>query len=332
MRDNEAADGVIATVGNVVLANEAGWEGVLTADHIADIGTPAQLPIETEASNAFPLDFNIGEYAACASPLLVKFGGGDNVAVVDEDVPSSLVIGSTTMPTAAKNEGLNFLGHVDIPIVETDMSAVVQQVANLGNVNIVALPLAGSELDSFMETSQQLGKNWIFCINGGQANLGALAQLGPSLTDLYVAEDNPPLTAAAQYPWIRQFENQMTFEAAHGDPYANLAYTNYNVNAMKAWLGMQVVKAVTATMKGPITATTFLAAISHDKNVNIGLEHPLNFTHSYGIAPYNRVFRDDLYIEKWSPDEDQLVLAEPKPVSGLKAFFGSAVKLPKGFV
>jgi branched-chain amino acid transport system substrate-binding protein len=313
---NAVAAGVIAMVGELTYANPGGFENALAQGGTADVAPFAFSPPQFSSPTTFPIVFANGEFAACASPALLRMAGTSKVAaVVANAVSYEADLG--IVEAAARNQGVKFAGSLQTGQTTADFAPLVAGTASK-SAGLVVLALDPSESPPFITASVSAGKTWSYCNVDGNILDSQLVQLGPAVSKYYQGSSFPPLSAAAQYPQFKAFMSDMRAEQAAGDSAASLGAATFNTNGLNAWLGMQVVDQVAKAINGPITHATFLGALKKAK-VDLGIVPPIDFARPIGRGPFPRVFNDYVDLQRWDPAKKEFVLVPGVTTHGLAA-------------
>jgi hypothetical protein len=86
---------------------------------------------------------------------------------------------------------------------------------------------------------------------------------------LYIVNDVPPVNASteSQFPIIKTFVSQMNAEAATGD--SNASISTVRSFALRIWDVLQAQFQIMKGISGPITASSYLAALNSAKAVSL---------------------------------------------------------------
>jgi len=315
-------DGVIATVGTVIISNFDGYLKTLQKADIADVGVNIIGTQQATYPNTFPIVFNFGGLAECAGTALAKQSGGNRVALFVTDTPTGNLL-ANFVAGAAMNADNKYAGTVAIPATATDMSSYVQQMADL-DPDFVVGSMSEQQMQAFIAAANQTGKTWKTCsfISGALGNLAG--KLGPAADDFYHGTAVPSLGDAADRPGMAQYLKEMQAAKDAGDEDANTDPDHYSATALLGWLSTKLVAEVADTIQGPITAKSFLDAINTYKWDGDDVLPAMDFAKPLGIGrgQFPRVFNDAAYLAKWDAGEKKFVTVPDSQIEAITAIFG----------
>jgi ABC-type branched-subunit amino acid transport system substrate-binding protein len=212
-----------------------------------------------------------------------KAAGAKTLAFVPTNFPGIDTVVNQEKGAAMKN-GLTDLGSVPTVLTQTDFSSTAQQLAAL-KPDAVLLNATSPQEDAILQAAAQIGFNPIWVSDGGTFNpqtFAAFAKLAPKIW----MSSSVPFANANNYPAIKQLNKEMDVAAAAG--IANAAVSNRDESTVFSWLSTHAMAQVAATIKGPITNLTLLAALNKAKNVNVfGME--VYSPAAKGLAHFPRV-------------------------------------------
>jgi len=314
-------DGVVAMIGAMPLANVPGYEATLIKGHVVDLASNGVFPQSYEGPNVYPIDFLPGQAFACADGALAKqTTGTDQVRVIVGDSVGE----KSSIPqfqTAAKNLGSQLQEPVLVPQTATDLSPIVQQMANRGK-GLVSWFVSPPQTVAFVAAAASAGQDWAFCSADGIARAQRI-KLGAALKSFYVGSGLPSLSEGAKYPLVAQFNQQIKALVDSGDQDAKVSMENFPSHALRAWLGVQAFKQIVGGIHGPITAPAVYAATAKAHVDLGGTVPPLDFSKPVGTGAYPRVFNPIVSISRWDPaKQDTVPVPGLKPIDGVKALQG----------
>jgi ABC-type branched-subunit amino acid transport system substrate-binding protein len=313
---------VIATVGGFIFTNPQGYYQTLSDANIADVG---QLRASTQAftfKNSFPIVFGDGAYVACLTPSVLKAVGSNSSAVVAADTPATVPIINLVTQVAATNN-LPAPKVIKIPVTASDMTPYAQQAVGLGTA-IGAFPAPSTV--AYITAGHAVGANYAYCTTQGIVSWAPWIQLGNNAGKIFQGLNNSPITDASKLPMLQQFVNQMKVQEARGDSNATTDPSNFNSQALNAWLAVQVVKQVVAGMKVPVNSSTFLAAIAKAKVKMGGIIPNIDFTRCIAAGPYQRVFNWTARVGQWDAQAKTMQVIPHSTFDALRYAFGASAE------
>jgi branched-chain amino acid transport system substrate-binding protein len=313
------AAGVIAMVGDGnALASFKTYGGILSSAGIADVSNTGPFPNGFEGSNTFPVTWPLSEFVPCTSPELAKIAGGKKVV----DVTSSGPDATTLVPLfegITKAVGLTFVKNISVPVTTSDYSSTVAAAEQSG-ANIVEMLLLGGGPEAFVRASSEAGAHYVICTAAGLTGEGGWGDAGSEANKLYIGGDFKPLTA--NVPGMKRFLSEMAAGSASGDSAASTSPTVFQDETMETWLGLQAAVQAAKTIQGPVTRTTFLAAMKKAKVSFGGIVPPVNFaapaetpgaTSLPFVQAFQHVWQSTAYLWKWVPTENNYTLTSTYP-------------------
>ena len=317
---NAAADKAIAFVSPVFLYNAAAVDSELAQFHIPDVAAINTQESEYSSPMYFAVDAPELAYEACPA-LVPQKTGMKKIGVLAFNLPVNLGI-VAHLEQVMKNIGSDYVGKVIVPANTTDFSSAVQQLSGDGAQTVI-MSLSPSQMPGFLEAAASLGKKFAVCTAANQVPVGLLAQLGPAANNVYLASGIPAVSDMGQYKLLADYKQELAAEAATGDSAAD-PNQGIPIITLRAWLGTKVLQQVAASVHGPLTNETLLAALNKATAVNLGGVVPtLDFAKPNLAAGYARVFNPYATILKWDVSSKQEVATGAKPVDTVRLLTGA---------
>jgi len=304
----------LAFSGAVFLFNPAAAEQDLAKEKIPNTANVALQPVEYSQSINFPIDMPIFGLFPCVTQAPAA-SGKTHVATITQNTPEQ-VEGAKQLQTVAQGSGAQYSGSVSVPATQTDLSSQARQLADDG-AEVVVNFLFPAQLPALVQAATSLGEQFVYCGAGGNSPVDVLKQLGASAGDYYVGQGLPPTSEASKYPLLQQFVDQMAAEENAGDADASLS-KGLPYHALRAWLGMQVIKQVAGSVKGDLTSQSLLAAMNKATVHLDGVTPPLDFAKDVPVPGFERAFNPTLILTKWDPGKQELVATGQAPQNGLE--------------
>jgi ABC-type branched-subunit amino acid transport system substrate-binding protein len=237
---------------------------------------------EMTATTAFPLTGGIPAAEAVETYVAAQKGFKKILLVANSGNPFETTFEQAVSSTAKKN-GIAYAGVVDFPVEGvSDFSPYAAKIVNSG-ADIVSIPLSIDQAIPLIQAVRALGSKQQFIINSGAFTNADISKNAALVNGLYIVNDVPPVNSAteSQFPIIKTFVSQMNAEAATGNSNANL--NDLRSFALRIWDVLQAQFQIMKDMKGPITASTYLAALNSAKDVSLNGILP-NWTPSTHIS------------------------------------------------
>lgn len=266
-----ASDNVIATV-----ADASGYsmvEGpILDSMGIPQVGNKPLNPEDANLPTAFPLSGGLlGEIAG--GLVGMKRRGLQSLFIAWSDTPS----GRTTLPVATpllKAAGITLSDSISVPPAATDIGMYVQA-AMQSHAQVVLPSLSPAQTIQFITASKQAGASYVIMVPYGQFSQRDIEQMGgkASLTENDIEFSTvPPLSAADQFPAVKQFIADMDAELAAGD--AGAAPDQRSGNSLMAWLSVQIVARLASTL-ALVNPSSIWGALLTDQTIDtLGMTPP----------------------------------------------------------
>jgi ABC-type branched-subunit amino acid transport system substrate-binding protein len=314
------AAGAVVTINSFIISNASGYLKELASAHVADLGSEVVSPQFAQASNVFPLTFGFGGFAACTSKAIAKDAGGNRFATYIAELPSSTPL-LNFMKQGTKAQGNVWAGEANTPANVTDFTPIVQEVANL-KPNVVIPGGGAQQFTPFLAAAESTGHQWSYCAfaSGNLAKL--LTPVGAAANSFYDGNALPTLAEVGSIPALKTFVSQMSAEAKAGDSAAAPTDKNFDWEMLQAWLAMQVFRQVATSINGPVTATTFMAALNKAKFSGMGIIPAINFAKPQTYGQFTRVFNPYTELERWNAKVGQFVTVPGSRINGAKVLFG----------
>jgi ABC-type branched-subunit amino acid transport system substrate-binding protein len=223
---------------------------------------------EMTATTAFPLTGGIPAAEAVETYVAAQKGFKKILLVANSGNPFESTFEEAVSSTAKKN-GIAYAGVVDFPVAGvSDFSPYAAKIVN-SHADIVSIPLSVNQAVPLIQAVRALGSKVQFVINSGAFTNAAIAKNAALVNGLYIVNDVPPVTSAteSQFPIIKTFVSQMNAEAATGDGDANI--NDVRSFALRIWDVLQAQFQIMKGIKGPITASSYLAALNSAKGVSL---------------------------------------------------------------
>ena len=300
------SDHVVATVKDLASASSSSVTSILGAADISELAVSLYSASQFVAPNAFPLDGGF-TYEFAALLEYTKMHGLNRVVLAT--VSSSGASGLTSLITgAAKAVGVDLVGETQIPETASVYSSYAEAVIT-DHPDVVLTALADNQIVGLMNAVRQLGgTNIKFFDNVGGLSGSDFSKLGSAASSQVVlAVPTPPISATAEFPLLKTFDQWLGAEKAAGD--GSVELQNTDGEALEA---MQMVVAFVDIAKTlpNITAQSFLAAATKANNVQIGLV-PAWSPDIKGPPNFTRV--SNSYEYYWEVQNGNEVLATPQP-------------------
>ncbi len=223
---------------------------------------------EMTATTAFPLTGGIPAAEAVETYVAAQKGFKKILLVANSGNPFETTFESAVSSTAKKN-GVAYAGVVDFPVAGvSDFSPYAAKIVNSG-ASIVSIPLSINQAIPLIQAVRALGSKVQFIINSGAFTNADITKNAALVSGLYIVNDVPPVNTSteSQFPIIKTFVSQMNAEAAMGDSDANI--NDVRSFALRVWDVLQAQFQIMKGMKGPITASSYLAALNSAQGVSL---------------------------------------------------------------
>jgi branched-chain amino acid transport system substrate-binding protein len=237
---------------------------------------------EMTATTAFPLTGGIPAAEAVEAYVAAQKGFKKILLVANSGNPFETTFENAVSSTAKKN-GIAYAGVVDFPVAGvSDFSPYAAKIVNSG-ATIVSIPLSINQAIPLIQAVRALGSKVQFVINSGAFTNADITKNAALVNGLYIVNDVPPVNTSteSQFPIIKTFVSQMNAEAATGDSDANI--NDVRSFALRIWDVLQAQFQIMKSMKGPITASSYLAALNSAQDVSLNGILP-NWTPSTHIS------------------------------------------------
>jgi len=237
---------------------------------------------EMTASTAFPLTGGIPAAEAVETYVAAQKGFKKILLVANSGNPFETTFEQAVSSTA-KKDGIAYAGVVDFPVEGvSDFSPYAAKIVNSG-ADIVSIPLSIDQAIPLIQAVRALGSKVQFIINSGAFTNADISKNAALVNGLYIVNDVPPINSSteSQFPIIKTFVSQMNAQAAAGNSNANI--DDIRSFALRVWDVLQAQFQIMKDMKGPITASTYLAALNSAKDVSLNGILP-NWTPSTHIS------------------------------------------------
>jgi branched-chain amino acid transport system substrate-binding protein len=308
---------VVATVGGFVFTNPQGYYQTLKDASIADVGQLRGSVQSFTFDNSFPLVFTDAGFAACLTPSVLNAAGSRSTAVVAADTPATLPI-INLIRTVAQSNDLPSPRIIRVPVTATDLAPYAQQAAGVGVV-VGAFP--GAATVAFLNAARSVGARFSYCTTQGIVSLQPWVDLGRNVGNVFVGVNHDTQHTKPSNPLIQRFLRDMRAQQRRGDKNAYLD-KNFNSQELNAWLGVQAVRQVVASMRGPVTSATFLRKIRTSKLKFNGVIPAVDFRRCISAGPYDRVFNWVGRAAKWNSRKRQFDLIPRSQFDALRYTYG----------
>jgi ABC-type branched-subunit amino acid transport system substrate-binding protein len=311
------SEDALAFSGAAFLFNPVSAQDALAKAKIANVAPLAANPVEYSQAINFPIDTTpVAGNFPCVTQA-PEASGKETVGQITQDLPPQ-VAGATQIEAVAKGSGADYAGTVVVPISQTDFSAPVQEAVDNGTEVLLSW-LAPAQLPALLQSATSLGEEFVYCLTAGSAPLQVLEQLGALASEFYVGEGLPPTTEATaeEHPMMQDFIDQMKAEEDAGNADASLT-KGIPVHALRAWLGVQVIKQVSESITGELTSATLLDALNKATVDLGGLTPPLDFSKPVDAPGFERAFNPMVTLAKWDPDAKEFVETDQPPENALE--------------
>src|ERR1700757_3541729 len=223
---------------------------------------------EMTATTAFPLTGGIPAAESVETYIAAQKGFKKILLVANSGNPFETSF-EQAVSTAAKKDGIAYAGVVDFPVAGvSNFSPYAAKIVNSG-ADIVSIPLSIDQAIPLIQAVRALGSKVQFIINSGAFTNADVAKNSALVNGLYIVNDVPPVNTAteSQFPIIKTFVTQMNAEAATGDSDANI--NDVRSFALRIWDVLQAQFQIMKGMKGPISASSYLAALNSAQGVSL---------------------------------------------------------------
>jgi ABC-type branched-subunit amino acid transport system substrate-binding protein len=266
-----ASDNVIATVADV--SGYSMVEGpILDSMGIPQVGNTPLNPEDANLPTAFPLSG--GLLGQIAGGLVgMKRRGLQSLFIAWSDTPS----GRTTVPVATpllKAAGITLSDSVSVPPAATDIGMYVLA-AMQSHAQVVFPSLSPAQTIQFITASKQAGASYVIMVPYGQFSQRDIDQMGnkTALTENDIEFSTvPPLSAADQFPAVKQYIADMDAELAAGD--AGAAPDQRSGNSLMAWLSVQIVAKLASTLALINPSSIWGALLTYQTIDTLGMTPP----------------------------------------------------------
>jgi ABC-type branched-subunit amino acid transport system substrate-binding protein len=302
------SDGVVIADATTSVDNPQGVYDVLRAANIASVANNVdQAPDYTDPS-VYPIDSGSpGAFFACGalapSPTHAK-----SAASLHYSLTASVTSGDLFKRGMAASL-TSVTGKADVivptPPAPFNPTAAVNQLKSVG---LVGLALTAQQDEQFMQSYSQLGGKGAFCTDEISMSDAVLKGLGQSAKNYYGAAAFPPINAASANPGIKQYLGDMSAAKSAGVKDADI---NTLQTGLNAWIGMQVIKQVGDSLKGPITAASLYTAMKTAQMSVPGLLTSVDFGAPPKVASYPRIHNWTQELDRWNAGTGLFEVAVP---------------------
>lgn len=227
-------------------------------------------------------------------PSLLKKIGVRQPAIVGYDLAASDRF-STLAEVGAKGAGLTSKANLREPLATSDWTPTASQLAAT-HADGATLLLSEPATFALMKAAGSTEK---YCHSAAAITPADLARLGPVANNLVEATAFPELSEAPRFSELRRMIAELDADYRAGDRDAAPALRS-TASTTNAWLSVQVVAKVGATVKGDLTAASLQAALGRTTDLDLQLIPPLNFTKGSPIPGTGRLFNTTLRGVRWN--------------------------------
>ncbi|MGF7235654.1 MAG: ABC transporter substrate-binding protein [Frankia sp.] len=227
-------------------------------------------------------------------PSLLKKVGVRQPAVVGYDLAASDRF-ATLAEVGAKGAGLTSKANLREPLATSDWTPTASQ---LGATHADGATLLLSEPATFA-LMKAAGSSEKYCHSAAAITSSDLVKLGPIANNLVEASAFPELSEAGRFSEQRRMLAELDADYKAGDPEAGPAL-RATASTTNAWLSVQVVAKVGASVKGDLTASSLRAALDRTTDLDLQLVPPLNFTRPSPIPGTARLFNTTMRGVRWN--------------------------------
>jgi len=270
-------DGIVSFVGNL--------SGV--AEKIVPIASPAGIPTVAPFAVSFPELTDPSSFPITGASLASVPGsaaqladaGAEKIHNVYLDVPAGAFTG-TLIDLALKPRGMELNGSTAVPTAAPDMTSYVQSAISDGT-DAIMLNTTAEDSARFIVAARQAGFKGKISVTSAVVTPDFLEGLGDPANGLYVANLTRPGTQV-KIPAVRQMLKE--FKAYKSD-------IAINDSSTQAWAGVHLI-ADALTGAGTLDGTTLQSALNEDREWDLGIAPPVNFTKPVPVSlvPGARVF------------------------------------------
>jgi ABC-type branched-subunit amino acid transport system substrate-binding protein len=219
--------------------------GARSAGNPIDWTSPVEFPIAGGAASNYQ-----------AIPFALKKLGKKRFFVSYQDVPSAATNAKNVL-RAAKIAHVPVVGTMVLPGATTDFAPYVQKIRD-ANPDAVAFINSPGVSGGTIRAAAALGLKPLWVHNAGSIGEPEAAQIGAPSEGMLIISDLPSFRDT-QYPGIKHFLLDMKAAGKDGDP------VNLKVTGVATWTAVQAVKAISKSVKGPMTNTSLLTALRAQK-------------------------------------------------------------------
>ena len=228
---------------------------------LAKAGIPDLAYLETPQGAVSPIVFGLngGAYTSYpATVLALKAAGAKRLAIVRTDLAAADYF-ETVMEQAAKAVGLPVVGVVKYAGTTADFSPTIQQLANL-HPDAVTMEAGNQQSPALISTGVQQGLKVMWANQENSLLPRVAKKLGSVGNGTILTSTYPPSSASAQFPGIKQFNDEMDALTKTG------ANTSVREEAgINGWLSVHAIADVAREIKGPVNSHTLLVALRAQK-------------------------------------------------------------------
>ena len=311
------SEGVIAATGGLAVANPPGVVDVLNRAHIADVSAVAVTPPQYSLPNTFPLETPSGAVQSCLAPQAFAKTQAKKWAVVSAENPlSDATFGSLKAVMAANPDvAAKFTTNVKVAAHDAGLRASRPAAQRQGRGVRRDQPLSASSA-RFVTAASSAGLKLSYCTDFSLFTPDVVAKVAKLSKVFLVPTVFPPASESGKFPMVKQFFDQLDVAAKAGNEDADVTKKSFP-NLAHPWYGMQIVKQVGDSVKGEITATSFLDQMQK-ANVDLGYAQ-VDFTKPLGHKPFERVFQPNVFLTAWNTDTNKQELVAPVNILKLQA-------------
>jgi ABC-type branched-subunit amino acid transport system substrate-binding protein len=306
------SDGVVATVGDSTLIDEASYGDILAKAGIPEIDPFVIINATYSDTNDFLLSGGTPTQFAAVTTFMKQLGlktyhfvaGISPVTSTDEDI----------VRAGAQVYGLQEKGApTAVPLTAADFTPYVADASAAGaQINIPIMSPFMTNL--LVKATQQLGKKLPLGMDNQftPADAQQFGQAGGPLDGAILTDAVPPVSETGRFPALKTYQQDLAAEGKSGD-----ALVKTDGQLPLALLGWLDVKVIAEVMKGlsTVTAATVKQGFATAKNLNtFGLTPPWTPS-AQGPAGYSRISNPWEYLI--TIKNGKIALFQSKPVNAL---------------
>lgn len=243
-------------------------------------------------------------------PSLLKKAGVSKAAIVGYDLSASDRLIKLAQ-VGAKAAGLSGPSPLRRPITTSDWTPVSSQLKSSGadGATLVVIEQAAFALAKDNPSTK-------FCHSTAVISRDEMLKLGAAGDNIVEASAFPEFSQAGQFSELRRLISEMDAEYKAGDADAAPALRS-STSTINAWLSVQIVDKVAASVPGDLTASSLLAQLNKTTKLDLQLVPTLNFTKGSPIAGTERLFNTTMRGIRWDSKQKTFVPLGPETYEAL---------------